>query len=93
MVKGFNLANYLMVALIMLLRHASKNLGSRAVAKNKRFEKVWLNLNNPTTNVIITIVVMDEDQNWFRFENGSYMNESPLPTFDYRLVNQMNCFN
>jgi hypothetical protein len=63
MVKGFNLANYLMVALIMLLRHASKNLGSRAVAKNKRFEKVWLNLNNPTTNVIIMIVVMDEDQN------------------------------
>jgi hypothetical protein len=25
---------------------------------------------------------MNEDQKWFCFENGSYTNESPLPTFD-----------
>jgi hypothetical protein len=50
--------------------------------ENKRFENVWLNLNITVLNVIIRIVVMvvNEDQKWRWFENGSYLNESPLPT-------------
>jgi hypothetical protein len=45
--------------------------------KNKNYEDVRLNLNNPDLNVIITIVIMKEGQKWFWFENGCYMNESP----------------
>jgi hypothetical protein len=47
------------------------------VAKNKRFEKLWLN--HLTLYVIITII--NENPKWFWLENGSYMNESPLPTY------------
>jgi hypothetical protein len=28
------------------------------------------------------MVVMNEDQKWLLFKNGSYKNESPLSTFD-----------
>jgi hypothetical protein len=32
------------------------------LAKNKRFRNVWLTLNNPTVNVIITTVVVNENR-------------------------------
>jgi hypothetical protein len=38
-------------------------------------------------NVIIMIVVMNEDQKWFWFENGSYMNEPSLQRFIYSQIN------
>jgi hypothetical protein len=35
-------------------------------------------VNNPAINVIIMTILMNEDQKWLRFENGSYMIESSL---------------
>jgi hypothetical protein len=37
--------------------------------------------NSPTVNIIITMVVMNEDQKWFWSEDGSYVNEPSQPTF------------
>jgi hypothetical protein len=47
------------------------------------FLNEWFKLNRiVNTSITVSIVVMNEDQKWFCFENGSYTNESPLPTFD-----------
>jgi hypothetical protein len=33
--------------------------------KNRTFGNVWFNLNNPAVNVIISVNVMNKDQEWF----------------------------
>jgi hypothetical protein len=41
-------------------------------------KKSMAEVNNPAINVIIMTILMNEDQKWLWFENGSYMIESSL---------------
>jgi hypothetical protein len=51
----------------------SKCVKKIVIENGREKRKIWKHSGG---NVVITIVVRNEDQNWFWFENGSYVNES-----------------
>jgi hypothetical protein len=58
----------------MLIFQAFSSLFLEKIPQKKSMAEV----NNPAINVIIMTILMNEDQKWLWFENGSYMIELSL---------------